>query len=333
MLLPLMRLLAASRVLGFPKKLQRLRSVPLLARKFRGHADADRFFFFTHGYYLSKSLTLSERFDCAIAHYSFESRSRAASYLQAVYRSPHGLKLWSRVVDGAHHAIVLRATEDFRYEGDLSVLCLVNGTRVGRIGFSYVDGSLFALPTQHAIFVTRNQTDRKPELQLFRRSFRHNSPPYFCIAAVCGIAMANGMSEVLLIDDETQIAYAPQFAEGFRNSYSEFWRALGAEQIEGYGAYRMSIPLRLAPLSEVTHRSRAISRRTNWLEIAMSARQAMLAGCSELAPRPLAADPEALLPPLRRAQAARVEVTSAASSCALSVRSQLNSSSLRPKWP
>jgi uncharacterized protein VirK/YbjX len=331
------RLLAASRALWFPDKLRRLQSIALLKPHVQPLIDSDRFFFFTHDYYLSKSLTLSQRFECALAHYGFESVCRTAGYHRAVYGSARGLELWSRTVHGVHYTIMLRSTEDNRHEGDLSVLCLVNGERVCRIGFSYVHGPLFTQDAKHALFVTRNQTDRNPELQCFRRTFKHNSPPYFCLAAVCGIAMANGMREVYLIRDEEQIAYQPQYAEGFRNSYSELWKAFGGESIAGARAYRMSLPLRLAPLPDVTHRNRAIARRTNWLHVALSARQALLAECAHDAPRPLPGEPEALLPPLRasvrEAQAARVEVNSAASCSALSVRSQLNSSSLRPKCP
>jgi len=254
---------------------------------FPAQKKPDTFFFLTHDYYLSRCFTLAQRIDCAITHYCFEGQNYGPTYHRSVYQSPHGLALWHRVVDGTRYTITLRATEDRRYEGDLSVLCSVNDTRVCRVSFSYVDRSLFGLEPGSVLFVTRNQTDRNPELQRFRDCFKQNSPPYFCLASVCGIAMANGMRTICMVKDDAQIAYDVRYAEGFRNSYSALWEAFGAQEIVDRRAYTMAIPPRLNPLSNVTHKNRAVARRRNWLEIALSARQAMLEDRISQAPAPI----------------------------------------------
>jgi hypothetical protein len=150
-----------------------------------------------------------------------------------------------------------------------------------------VNGGLFGQLAGQTMFVTRSQTDRNPELQRFRDCFKQNSPPYFCLAALFGIAMANGMRSISLVKDEAQIAYQERYAEGFRNSYSALWKAFGAEEMVDRSAYRMSIPPKLSPFSIVTHRSRALARRRNWLEIALSAQQAMLRERLRAAPPPI----------------------------------------------
>ena len=254
--------------------------------------NRDRFFFLTHRYYLSKTFSLAERIDCALAHYGFEARHFGPIHHRAVYQSPGGLELWHRVVDGTHYTLALCATEDCRYEGDLSVLCYVNGTRVCRVSFSYVNGNLFGSQAEHTMFVTRSQTDRNPELQHFRACFKQNSPPYFCLAAVFGIAMANGMRAIFLVKDEAQIAYQERYAEGFRNSYSALWTAFGADEMPDRPAFRMSVPPRLASFLLVKHKNRALARRRNWLDIALSARQVMLQDRMSEAPAPI--DGEAL---------------------------------------
>jgi hypothetical protein len=190
-----------------------------------------------------------------------------------------------------------------RREGDLTVLCFVNDTRVCRVSFSYVNGSLFGLQRERTMFVTRNQTDRSPELQRFRDTFKQNSPPYFCLASVCGIAMANGMRGIFMIKDDAQMGYAEQYAEGFRNSYSALWEAFGAQEIEHRHAYTLSIPLKLNPLSVVKHRRRAITRRRIWLEIALNTRKAMLEGRTNRVPPPIEGEAYAFLPYLAEAQA------------------------------
>jgi uncharacterized protein VirK/YbjX len=245
--------------------------------------------------YLSKYFTLAQRIDCAITHYSFEGRHYGPTYHHFVHQSPRGLVLWHRVVDGARYTITLRATDDGRREGDLSVLCFVNDTRVCCIAFSYVNGRVFGLGRWRTMLVTRSQTDRNPELQRFRDTFKQNSPSYFCLASVCGIAMANGMRAVVMIKHDAQLGYSERYAEGFRNSYSALWQAFGAQEIEHRHAYLMSIPLNLNPLSGMRHKARAIARRRNWLEIALSARQVMLENRTSRDPPPIKGEADALL--------------------------------------
>jgi uncharacterized protein VirK/YbjX len=253
--------------------------------------------------YLSKYFTLAQRIDCAIAHYSFEGRHYGPTYRHFVHQSPRGLVLWHRVVDGARYEITLRASDDGRREGELSVLCFVNDTRVSCISFSYVNSHLFGLGPGRTMFVSRSQTNRSPELQRFRDTFKQNSPSYFCLASVCGIAMANGMRTILMIKHDAQLGYAERYAEGFRNSYSALWEAFGAEEIDDLHAYTMSLPLKLNTLSCRKHKARAIARRRNWLEIALSARQAMLKDRTSRAPPPIEGEAHALLPYLADAHA------------------------------
>ncbi len=288
-LVPL-RVIAACRILRFPLRLRRLWALNFMTPYFSLSKRRDRFYFLTHNYYLSKKFSVAQRIDCAVVHYSFERQNYGPCYHRSVYQSSRGLALWHRVVDGTPYTITLCATEDNRYEGDLSVLCLVNETRVCRLSFSYVSGGLFGIQPEHTMFVTRSQIDRNPELDCFRGSFKQNSPPYFCLAAVCGIAMANGMSPVVMIQDEAQIAYEKRYAEGFRNSYSGLWEAFGAQEVVDGSAYIMSIPPKLTPLSQVEHKNRALGRRRNWVEIALSARHVMLQHRTNSVPPPIAGE-------------------------------------------
>jgi uncharacterized protein VirK/YbjX len=287
---------------GFRLRLVRFRPITILAilRKLK---PKDLWSLEFIGPYLSRNLTLAQRIGCAITHYSFEGRNYGSTYHRSVHQSPRGLVLWQRVIDGTRYTIALRATKDGRREGDLSVLCFVNDTLVYRLCFSYVNASLFGLWPGRTMFVTRSQTDRNPEVQLFRDAFRQNSPAYFCLASVCGIAMANGMRTIFMVKHDAQLGYTERCAESFKNSYSALWEAFGAQRIDHRHAYMMSLPLKLNPLSGLKHKGRAIARRRNWVEIALSARQAMLVDRTSSAPPPIEGEACELLPYLADAEA------------------------------
>ena len=287
---------------GFRLRLVRFRPIAILTI-LRSLKPKDLWSLEFMGPHLSRNLTLAQRIGCAITHYSYEGRNYGPSYQRSVHQSPHGLVLWHRVIDGTRYTIALRATKDGRREGDLSVLCFVNDTLVYRLCFSYVNATLFGLRPGRTMFVTRSQTDRNPELRRFRDTFKQNSPPYFCLASVCGIAMANGMRAIFMIKHDAQLGYTERCAESFKNSYSSLWEAFGAQEISDRHAFTMSLPLKLNPLSGVKHKSRAIARRRNWLEIALSSRQAMLENRTSTTPPPIEGEAYALLPSLADAQA------------------------------
>ena len=287
---------------GFRLRLVRFRPIAILAilRKLK---PKDLWSLEFIGPYLSRNLTLAQRIGCAITHYSFEGRNYGSTYHRSVHQSPYGLVLWHRVVDGTRYTIALRVTKDGRREGDLSVLCFVNDSLVYRLCFSYVNGSLFGVQSGRTMFVTRSQTDRNSELQVFRHAFKQNSPSYFCLAAVCGIAMANGMRAIFMVKHDAQLGYTERCAESFKNSYSALWEAFGAQEIAERRVYMMSLPLKLNPLSGMKHKGRAIARRRNWLEVALSTRQAMLEDRTSRTPPPIEGEACELLPYLAHAQA------------------------------
>src|SRR5207244_2848763 len=123
-------------------------------------------------------------------------------------------------------------------------------------------------------FITKNHSVRHnhPRLNRFRKDFPHNSPSYFCFAALHGIASAHGNTHIAGIKHDCQIAFERDKIASFSKSYSEFWRSFGGVEVNGQ-AYLMPVPMSTRPLSEVKskHRKRAIERRRHWSEIADSA--------------------------------------------------------------
>jgi len=266
-----LRASAASRILLFPSQMKQLQELDFVKKY---SCEGDRFFFLTHKFYLSKKFTLAQRIQAAIDHYAYEERNRGALYHDLVYRSP-GLVLWRQIADGRQYTLRLSASNDYRHEGDLSVLLFVDDTNVCRMSFSYVNTAVFGRGCDIAMFITRHQTERNDALGRFRTTFKQNSPQYFCLAALCGIAMVNGMRSLYAIKHDAQIAYEDRYADGFKNSYSNFWLKFGAEESD-HQSYRLVIPLPLAPMSELTHRARAFARRRNWAQIIHDTRHAML---------------------------------------------------------
>jgi len=289
------RLYRATKVLLFPEKIYQLWRLDFL-RSYIGHRKhPDRFYFFSYDYYLSKNFSLRQRISSAVSHYRYESRSCGPAYHRAVYHSPEGLILWHRNINGTRYALSLRATEEVRHEGDLSILCMVDDVHVSRLCFTYVRGEVFGIDEPMTLLVTRNQTERNTELLRFRADFKQNSPPYFCVAAVCGIAMAHGIRRICLIHEEAQIAYEPRYAQSFKNSYSALWQAFGAKEMDAHAAFSMAVPPELSSLATVKHKARAGARRQNWLEIMINAREACLAHRVTRLPSPIDMDTSLLL--------------------------------------
>jgi len=269
------RLVAALRFLLFPNTLFQFYSMQI-TKKLCNPTTHDPLYFLVHTYYLSKRFTLRQRLQSAMNHHEYEFKQYSTEYARLIYRSD-GILLWQRSVDHHNFAMVLIATEDNRYEGDLSVIFSVDNTRLCRMSFCYLNAKVFGLTSYTTMLISRNQTDRTPGRDLFNQCFKQNTPQFFCLAAVCGIAMTNEFETVLAIKHDAQIAYDRTFDSGFRNSYTALWEKFDAVEIDRH-VYKLNVPLKVRPLQSVdrVHRARARKRRKYWDDIMQSARSAMI---------------------------------------------------------
>ena len=238
--------------------------------------DHDPFYFLQHKYYLSKRLTVRQRIESAITHHSYEAKRFSEVYEREIYRAD-GIRLWEHTSGNHDFCITLTSSESNRNEGDLSVVLICDGKPLWRVSFSYVLGTTFLLAPQVFLLLGRNQAESRDK-KSFYECFGQNQPQLFCIAAVCGMVMANGWNSFLAIRHDQQIAYDKALASGFFNSYTALWRQFDAREIDEH-VFELTAPLNIRPLSMVSpsHRARARARREFWDAIAHSA-QTTLSG-------------------------------------------------------
>jgi uncharacterized protein len=265
-------LLRAARLLARPEKLARLLELDLVKHALVPARGAEAFSFLTRASFLARPLGLEQRVDCALHHYAYEQANFSSAYVDAVYRGD-GLELWRASLQDHVFSIRLVVANDNLFEGCLSVVAFVDGQRVCVLSFSYVDAAIFGAPSGPSVFVTRKQSGRHPEeQQAFARAFHHSSPPYFCLGALAGIALALGTPAIAAIRHEAHPSWQPEEADAMRTSYDEFWAVFQATELDAK-AYRVPVPLEPGDLADVSakHRRRAKLRRQHWSEVTDSA--------------------------------------------------------------
>jgi uncharacterized protein VirK/YbjX len=272
----ILRFLAALRIMFFPITITRFHSMKIMTKMYNPERKHDPLYFLVHHYYLSKKFTLRQRVQTAMNHHEYELANYSSEYARQVYRS-EGILLWKRTFDNLHFTIILIATDDNRHEGDLSVILSVNGIRLCRMSFCYLNADILGQSSSITMLISRNQTDPTPFRDLFDRCFKQNTPQLFCLSAVCGIAMMNEFRTVFAIKHNAQIAYDKTLDPGFRNSYTALWEKFDAVEIDRH-VYMLNVPLNVRPVGLVNrvHRARARARRSYWDEIVRSARLTMV---------------------------------------------------------
>jgi uncharacterized protein VirK/YbjX len=270
-----LRLLAAARIMFFTEVILKYKRLGVLEKLFNPVQKWDPLYFAVHKFHLCRSFIFRERLQCAMYHHEYEERNFKREYFGQIYSSD-GIQLWKQVVGNVHFSLTLTATDDNRHEGELSVILYAGNIRLCRMSFCYLDANIFGLRSHSTMLISRNQTDVTAARNLFNQSFKQSAPQFFCLFAVCGIAMSNGFTNVLAIRHDSQIAYDKKYESGFRNSYTELWERFGGVDVDGR-TYLLDVPLKLSPLPQVnpTHRRRARCRRRNWDEIAQSAFSAL----------------------------------------------------------
>jgi uncharacterized protein VirK/YbjX len=251
----------------------------------------DLFHHLSHKYYLISQLGPRERIDCVLRHYGFEDETFNTSYKYAVYRAG-GLTLWQRSANGCSFAITLAMASRMDAEGDLTIMFQADGTCLHRLSFSWIEGRYAGVATPLLPFVARNQGSR-PESHLaiaaFEQAFPHNSPSLFCTAAMQGVALAVGMTQLAAIKYSAHPvghSASPQRAARMAAAYDNVWKLLGGVELPG-PSWLIALPYHLKPLEEISgkHRRRAATRRAHWHEIGEAAR-AMLESKLKRVPRP-----------------------------------------------
>jgi hypothetical protein len=156
----------------------------------------------------------------------------------------------------------------------------VDGQRLHRISFSWVDGVLAGLPGCTLPYIARNQGHGPEEEGAFARfnlAFPNNSPSYFCLAGIQGIAMAIGAPHLLAVSTDAQVASRRAAGKFFHNAYDGFWTLLGGAPVDHGRAFCIPVPFHQKPLTDMAskHRKRARERRAHRQAIA-TATEAML---------------------------------------------------------
>jgi uncharacterized protein VirK/YbjX len=273
---PILRCLAAARILLFPNIIARFSSLNLTEKLYHPTRNNDPLYFIVRHYYISRQFTLRQRVDVAMNHHEYELQAYTADYARQVYRSD-GILLWERSVDNHHFNIVLTAIPGNRHEGDLTVILSVNNISLCGMSFCYLNANIFGQPSGMTMLISKNQTALNSFRELFDQCFKQNTPQLFCLSAACGIAVANGFNTMLGIKHDAQIAYKEPLESGFRNSYTTFWEKFDAVEIDG-NVYMLKVPLKLRPVDLVNpvHRRRARARRRYWDEIVHSTQASMV---------------------------------------------------------
>lgn len=266
-----------ARAMIFHKMHRELLQLEIFEKYIGGVQDTDVLFHLSHRHYLSNTFNHRERIECALTHYRFEGERYDSRYKDAVYRDG-GVILWSRTADEVNYVLKLVATTALRHEGGISIVLCAGEVVLSEMSYAWVPATVLGLGGGTVPFITRNQSVRRNSMALlrFRSDFPQNSPSYFCLAALHGIAQANGYRRIAAIRHDCQVAFDERYVTGFRNSYCELWKSFDATEL-GLVAHVMAVPLATPPLSTVKakHRKRAMDRRRHWSEIARTAQQVL----------------------------------------------------------
>ena len=271
------RVFVASRIILFPGIVSRYRCLKILDKLHNPPRRWDPLYFIVYKYYLCRDFTFQNRLQCAMNHYEHEENVYHDEYFKKI-QTPNGIILWEEVIDSVRFTLALTATDSNRQEGELSVTLCGDNIKLCMMSFCYIDAGIFELRSNITMLISRNQTYTAAagSRGKFDRRFKGAAPQFFCLFAVCGIAMSNGFKNILGIRHDLQIAYDTKHELGFRHSYSDLWEKFGGVNVNGR-IYLLEVPPKLSPLALVnpTHRRRALYRRRIWHEIAQSACSAL----------------------------------------------------------
>ncbi|WP_167758597.1 DUF535 family protein [Zemynaea arenosa] len=267
----LLCIMRTARVLLYFREHQDLCRLPVYRNYVAQPGNDDLFHHLSHRHYLAKTFGTAERVRMVLTHYRYEDTSFDDIYKRHVYLKG-GLRLWQQSVNGVDADIVLTMATRNNAEGDLTVSLRMDGHKLHRVSFSWVDGALAGHPGTIMPYISRNQghgPEEEAAFARFNQAFPNNSPSYFCIAAMQGIAEGIGATHFVAVSNDAQVASRLDEGKQFANAYDGFWTILGGAPLPGGQAFAVPVPFYVKPLSGLAskHRKRAAMRREHWRDI------------------------------------------------------------------
>jgi hypothetical protein len=255
------RVLRGSRLLGMTDLHAALAAQPAFQRHVALKGPQDGAFFLSYKHFLAQGLGGRTRAEAALAHYRHESEAFVPAYLDAVYE-PEGLTLWAAEVEGVRYDMRLMLGHDVLHEGSLSVVFHVDGGRVCVLSFATMPGRLLGLGEEAPLvpFVVRKHLAQDHSYQTaFHKAFDRVTAAHLTFGAMSGIALAQGMPELVGVTAERQVSFRPARSEEFARAYTEFWESVGGRKVSDL-AWRIPAQMELSPLEEMNARQRKRAR-------------------------------------------------------------------------
>jgi uncharacterized protein VirK/YbjX len=272
------RLLRSAAALRMRPAHDALAASPSLRRQRSLAWDPDPFFYLANRHYLIQGLSRQQRVAAALHHYAREDAS-APAYREAVYGA--GLVLWREATAEATYEVRLAPAAGVLFEGGLSVTLLAGGTEACMISFSVVPTASLGLggPGMPAevILVGRKQQARDHGWQAdFNRAFNHTAPPRLALAALAGVAAAQGIGGLLCVAAERHPNFTEERRAAMIAGYDEFWATMAGADVAGVGRL-LRVPLDAGPVDHLdrSKRKRALARRAHMARVSDSAAAAL----------------------------------------------------------
>jgi uncharacterized protein VirK/YbjX len=278
------RILAAMRILLFPIEMQKYLKFRIDLNSKTTKKAVDPLYFISHKSYILPKFSIWQRIYTASHHLKYETENFNCDYQEQIHYAG-GIILWKRTIGDHCFVIRLIAEEDEFLEGEINIIMDVDEVRICRTSFCYINSSVFYKQNYNSLIISRNQSDNQSRRALFDENFKNNSPQLFCLAALWGLATANGFDKLFAVKHDAQYSYNKKFDSNFQNSYTTLWKSFGAVAINSY-VYELAVPMKLRPLEDLNraHRKRARSRRIYWDEIIKSTCSTMISFKNESFP-------------------------------------------------
>ena len=246
--------------LGTHRKVLQLLKHPLLAETARTNPRF-AYKYLTHDY-LVRDLTTGQRAASFVHHYRRLTETLPASTLRQCLRE--FIRLHEIPAEGNRFTITMGLSRDFDKEGEFSLNLHVDSEVVFLLSFTIVPGATVNSSSPEVLLISRLQGMKGSYhlIHLATKSLHNVAPDAVLLAALQGIALAFGISEIAAVSASRQSSCTSDSAAAFQQAYDLFFEGLDIERSSD-GFYRTPVPIEPKPLAHVKkgHKIRTKEKR------------------------------------------------------------------------
>lgn len=155
-----------------------------------------------------------------------------------------GITCWTEKFEEAEHRIVLKISQQFEYEGCMSLVYAIDKTEVFILSFTICSGADLGFEDRRVVLISRIQGSKGKHEDIAKAAKQMIAvfPASALMSALEGLCLRLGITKIVCISARHQVSINSKDLQMAEHQYDEFWKTFEGQFLKASEDYLISVP-------------------------------------------------------------------------------------------